>query len=299
MPTFEDWLNNPVSIIDNIFSSNTHDFDSKVKEYFLNKLKSEKNYNSIPSLNEVPVHQIKPNSLVRYRCMIQDIFNPVYFTNVQRIRHKVSGEKVYLSLKYRESIDIPDGYEIDGDILKEHLDELKIGASEKPDDEEQVYQTNLEQRVTLYCVPIPGENDWTRNSFKVMADESINSINSRSSSMNCLNRISKRAIDGENDDTESNECEGKENQMESASNYGPMICQEKDTDTTTTISNICYKYKTHPKPDEEVVKTVNVTKKTRVEDEKTTTSSDQAGKKWSNRDLNFPLGESEIGRAHV
>lgn len=47
--------------------------------------------------------------------------------------------------------------------MKEHLDELKIGASEKPDDEEKVYQTNLEQRVTFYCVPIPGENDWTRN----------------------------------------------------------------------------------------------------------------------------------------
>ena len=61
----------------------------------------------IPSLNEVPLHEIKPNSLVRYRCMVQDVFNPVYYTNVQRIRHKVSGEVAYMSLKYRESIDVP------------------------------------------------------------------------------------------------------------------------------------------------------------------------------------------------
>lgn len=64
-------------------------------------------FKQIPSLNEVPLHEIKPNSLVRYRCMIQDVFNPVYYTNAQRIRHKISGDVSYMSLKYRESVDLP------------------------------------------------------------------------------------------------------------------------------------------------------------------------------------------------
>lgn len=106
-------------------------------------------------------------------------------------------------------------------------------------------------------------------------------------------------MDGENEEND-DECEEKENQAESASAmYGPQICQEKDTDTTTTVCKICYKYKMHQtsKPNEDVVKTVNVTKKTRVEDEKTTTSTDQMGKKWTNAELNFPLGDVEHGHA--
>lgn len=109
----------------------------------------------------------------------------------------------------------------------------------------------------------------------------------------------------EEEEVESNECEEKENQMESSTSesYAPVICEEKDTNTTTTSSKICYKYKVHEtKPDEkeehDVIKTVNVTKKTKVEDEKTTVKTEQNGKKWTNWDMNFPLGgEHESGHA--
>ena len=75
MPTFEDWLNDPVSIINNIFGKNLmfknniiffqkynllifvaffcvkgsdkFNFDTKVQEYFQNKLSLEKNYYSV------------------------------------------------------------------------------------------------------------------------------------------------------------------------------------------------------------------------------------------------------------
>lgn len=105
-------------------------------------------------------------------------------------------------------------------------------------------------------------------------------------------------MEGENEENESEEGDEKENQIESKPEtaYGPMICQEKDTDTTTTLCKICYKYKIHGKT-EDVLKTVNVTKKTRVEDEKTTTCTDENGKKWTNSDLNFPLSEHETGHA--
>jgi hypothetical protein len=64
-----------------------------------------------------------------------------------------------------------DGYEIDGDVLKEHLDELRLGPENKDkkkhkdNETREEYKSNLEQRMTFYCVPIPGENKWTKHIY--------------------------------------------------------------------------------------------------------------------------------------
>ena len=101
--------------------------------------------------------------------------------------------------------------------------------------------------------------------------------------------------------------EEKENQQQiestttateaAAMDYGPVICKETDTDTTTTINKVCYKYPVHSKndEDEEVVKT-KVTKKSRVVENETIEAS-TAGKKWTRAELNFPLGDNEQGHA--
>ncbi|KAK2099084.1 hypothetical protein P7K49_024535 [Saguinus oedipus] len=36
----------------------------------------------VPSLNEVPLHYLKPNSFVKFRCMIQDMFDPEFYMGV-------------------------------------------------------------------------------------------------------------------------------------------------------------------------------------------------------------------------
>ena len=33
----------------------------------------------MPSLNDVPLHYLKPNSLVKFRCLIQDMFDPEFY----------------------------------------------------------------------------------------------------------------------------------------------------------------------------------------------------------------------------
>lgn len=33
----------------------------------------------VPSLNDVPLHYLKPNSLVKFRCLIQDMFDPEFY----------------------------------------------------------------------------------------------------------------------------------------------------------------------------------------------------------------------------
>lgn len=36
----------------------------------------------VPSLNDVPLHYLKPNSLVKFRCLIQDMFDPEFYMGV-------------------------------------------------------------------------------------------------------------------------------------------------------------------------------------------------------------------------
>lgn len=33
-------------------------------------------------MNDVPLHYLKPNSLVKFRCMIQDMFDPEFYMNI-------------------------------------------------------------------------------------------------------------------------------------------------------------------------------------------------------------------------
>jgi hypothetical protein len=39
--------------------------------------------------------------------MIQDSFDPVYYTHVHELRNKSTGETIYMSLKYKEIADFP------------------------------------------------------------------------------------------------------------------------------------------------------------------------------------------------
>jgi len=41
----------------------------------------------IPSLNDVPVQNLVSGSLVRYRCMVQDLFDPEFFLSIYEIHN--------------------------------------------------------------------------------------------------------------------------------------------------------------------------------------------------------------------
>uniref|UniRef100_A0A8C0J072 Mini-chromosome maintenance complex-binding protein n=1 Tax=Chelonoidis abingdonii TaxID=106734 RepID=A0A8C0J072_CHEAB len=69
MPCVADWLNSPLSIVQGIFAQNgpSPDWEKKVTEYFTEKLKENNATNWVPSLNDVPLHYLKPNSLVKFQ----------------------------------------------------------------------------------------------------------------------------------------------------------------------------------------------------------------------------------------
>ncbi|KAJ8310714.1 hypothetical protein KUTeg_012579 [Tegillarca granosa] len=68
MPGVEDWINNPLGIIQNIFDQH-----------------GTVDHELIPSLNSRPLHSLRPNSVVRYRCMIQDMYDPEFYLGVYEV----------------------------------------------------------------------------------------------------------------------------------------------------------------------------------------------------------------------
>lgn len=52
----------------------------------------------VPSLNDVPLHYLKPNSLVKFRCLIQDMFDPEFYMGVYETVDPATKVKVSASL---------------------------------------------------------------------------------------------------------------------------------------------------------------------------------------------------------
>ncbi|CAM4707650.1 unnamed protein product [Lepidochelys kempii] len=100
MPCVADWLNSPLSIVQGIFAQNgpSPDWEKKVTEYFTEKLKENNATNWVPSLNDVPLHYLKPNSLVKFRCMVQDMFDPEFYMGVYETIDPNTKTRMYLNV---------------------------------------------------------------------------------------------------------------------------------------------------------------------------------------------------------
>ncbi|NXS62792.1 MCMBP protein, partial [Brachypteracias leptosomus] len=114
------------------------DWEKKVTEYFKEKLKENNATNWVPSLNDVPVHYLKPNSLVKFRCMVQDMFDPEFYMGVYETVDPNTNARVLHFGKYRDVAECGPQQEID------------LNSS----------QTVTSERQTFYCVPVPGESAW-------------------------------------------------------------------------------------------------------------------------------------------
>ncbi|KAL7877885.1 hypothetical protein SRHO_G00045280 [Serrasalmus rhombeus] len=139
MPSVQDWINNPLGVVDGVFaqSNSGPEWEKKVVEYFKEKLKVNGAQSWVPSLNDVPLHYLKPNSLVKFRCMIQDMFDPEFFMGVYETVDSSTNSKVLRCGKYK---DVTDCGQVD-------FNSRNAVTSE---------------RQTFYCVPIPGESHQAR-----------------------------------------------------------------------------------------------------------------------------------------
>jgi len=147
MPVIEDWKTKPHSIINSIYEEHSNEpfeeFIKKVEEYFTQRL-DQKSLQSIPSLNTVSLDELKSGALVRYRCMVQDVFDPQFCLGTYKIINEKTQKSRIECGAYR---DFP-----------------SLKADENVDFESQ--ENITVDRQGFYCVPVPGEAEWVKEGYK-------------------------------------------------------------------------------------------------------------------------------------
>lgn len=166
MPCIEEWLSNPLLVIDSMKDNDSDSQIKQVKEYFSQRL-SQEGIQRVQSINEKSLDHLKPNTLVRFRCMIQDIFEPEYFLSIYETIDKANQEKDEKFGLYRDVASCKHGHEVN------------LNSSKNVTKERQCF----------YCVPIPGETTWAKKAFaKTCELDSNNSKDVKTKIANPLKR---------------------------------------------------------------------------------------------------------------
>jgi len=140
-------LSNPLAVIETLFANANGKLEFGEREYFhkMLGLDNEEGLAKIPCLNDVELAEsVPPFSLVRYRCLVQDVFEPEFYAAVFKEVDAAAdgtGAPRLVTSKYRECIEAGPG---------RVLQELEN-------------HQGLSQRGACYCVPMPGEKAWARS----------------------------------------------------------------------------------------------------------------------------------------
>ncbi|XP_046687305.1 mini-chromosome maintenance complex-binding protein-like [Homalodisca vitripennis] len=95
----------------------------------------------VPLINTTPHHLLKDGQLVRFRGMIQDMYNPVYYLATYEVLDTTTNQKIVRSGKYKDSLQ-----------CAEH--------------EKVLFESDLtvnQERRPVYCISVPAVNDWALN----------------------------------------------------------------------------------------------------------------------------------------
>ena len=138
------FLINPLNVIDRLYNQMSGEctigeFHNLIKDQLADLLKSNSSrLEEIPFLNNrnTSYNQIKNKSLVRYRCMIQDMFNPEIYAAI--LNSQTSGKKINL---YTDSVYLDEKYFINPN------------------------KNTIMDRFIYYMISIPGVNEWVKLSW--------------------------------------------------------------------------------------------------------------------------------------
>ena len=90
----------------------------------------------VPSLNSVRLlESLPPRTLVRLKCMVADVLEPEFYSAEMTIADAL-GNRRSMRVLYEDHLQLPEGY-------------VEVGNFD---------QSSLLQRVSLMCVPVPGED---------------------------------------------------------------------------------------------------------------------------------------------
>ena len=140
---WDQFLVNPLGVVDRLYNqmngeSSVEEFHSLLKEQLTSLLETHPSkLQQIPYLNNRNTNydNLKNKSLVRYRCMIQDMFNPEIYA---AILSSTNGKKINL---YTDSV---------------YLDEKYFVNPSK---------NTIMDRFIYYMISIPGVNEWVRGAW--------------------------------------------------------------------------------------------------------------------------------------
>ncbi|KAK3281451.1 hypothetical protein CYMTET_10763 [Cymbomonas tetramitiformis] len=136
IPIISPIISQPLTVIDELFAENGAsspqvEGDWGVQAHFERCLQ-DIGAQQIPSLNTENLDAIPPNSLIRFRGMIQDMYNPEYYVGAYQADSECGVH--WRTSKFRDSVD---------DV--------------------QTSNSTIWQRKLYLCVPIPGETAWTHS----------------------------------------------------------------------------------------------------------------------------------------
>lgn len=140
-------ITQPLALIDELFNrhlaaGNAPSAEWGEKEHFVRALglDDEELFARIPCLNEVDlVDSLPPFSLVRFRGLVQDVFEPEIYEATIQETDDTTGNVRPLTTKYRELIEPAPGKTL-----------TSLGHA------------SYNQRGSYYCVPLPGETEWAQ-----------------------------------------------------------------------------------------------------------------------------------------
>jgi len=141
MPVPQDCLSSPLLTVQEMFKGGEAGWQDKLTEFYKEKVGCQKTFASIPSLNEVDNHQLKEGQLVRFRCMVQDMFDPEYYMSQYKVKSLVDGSIKTVTGRYRDT--------------------LACGPREEIVEDESSNSMNMTvDRFSFYCISIPGSAPW-------------------------------------------------------------------------------------------------------------------------------------------
>jgi len=140
MPVADDWKTCPHNLVNKIYNTRheQENWESNISSTFKDLLSCENTWNSLPSLNHLPNHEVTDGQLVRFRGMVQDMLDPEIYLAEYEIRNLASGTSSIQCGRYR-------------DILQNGMREEILQES---------HHNKMKDRGIVYCVSIPGESAW-------------------------------------------------------------------------------------------------------------------------------------------
>ncbi|XP_071514071.1 mini-chromosome maintenance complex-binding protein isoform X2 [Panulirus ornatus] len=146
MPGVEDWTLSPHKVVNRIFEDcgSSGQWRQRAREFFEEELKQPSILEELPWVNETPLHYMRPNQVVRFRGMVQDMFDNEFFMDTYEVCNKNTGATRLQPGRYK-------------DIAECGKDETIITSSP---------HCETGDRLVYYCVPIPGENEWVKKVYQ-------------------------------------------------------------------------------------------------------------------------------------